>query len=608
MVSSGFFATLQNDSEGGTHFSSSHRSPGAARDQGCYTPRVKLTLLASLLLLPASALAQSADTLYVHGTILTGVGLDAAAPQRVEAIAVAHGEVIATGASADLLAKYKGPSTQVIDLHGAFTMPGFNDAHVHLGEAGRIKLSVDLTGTRSLAEMQARVRAAATTAAPGTWLLGGGWDHTLWASKVLPTRADVDAVTGDHPAIFSRIDGHIAVANSAALAAAGITGATPSPSGGKIDHDAQGEPTGILREDSAMALVRAHVPPPTTAERRRGLELALADASAHGLTSAQDNSDWEDFLVLEQLEREGRLPLRVTEWLAFSDPVATLQAHQASHSQDDRMLHTGMLKGFMDGSLGSRTAAMLAPYADDPGNSGIPRYRQADLDRLAAERAAAGFQMGFHAIGDRAVTMALDAFAVAESATTQANGTGRPAHPREPRYRIEHSQVLAPGDFARYKQLGVIASMQPNHLLTDMAWAPARLGPEREKYAYAWKSFLDAGVPLAFGTDYPVEPITPFRGVYCAVTRMNEAGTQTFHPEQKLTLAEALYAYTQGSAYAEFAEAWKGKLTPGYAADFVVLDRDPFAIAPAAILSTNVIETIVAGKIVYAHKNPPTPQ
>jgi predicted amidohydrolase YtcJ len=244
----------------------------------------------------------------------------------------------------------------------------------------------------------------------------------------------------------------------------------------------------------------------------------------------------------------------------------------------------------MDGSLGSRTAAMLKPYADDSGNSGIPRYQQADLDRLAAERATAGFQIGFHAIGDRAVTMALDAFAAAAKASP------RP----DPRYRIEHSQVLAPGDFARYKQLGVIASMQPNHLLTDMAWAPARLGPEREKYAYAWKSFLDAGVPLAFGTDYPVEPITPFRGVYCAVTRMNEAGTQTFHPEQKLTLAQALYAYTQGSAYAEFAEPWKGKLTSGYAADFVVLDRDPFAIAPAAILSTNVLKTVVAGKIVYA--------
>ena len=513
---------------------------------------MKLPVLAAFLLLSSTALAQSADILYTHGNILTGVALDAPTPERVSAIAIAHGEILAAGTDADLLGKYKGAATQVIDLEGAFAMPGFNDAHVHLGEAGRIKLSVDLTGTRSLAESQQRIRTAAAAAAPGAWLLGGGWDHTLWASQTLPTRADLDSVTGAHPAMFVRVDGHIAVANSAALTAAGITGTTPSPAGGQIDHDAQGEPTGILREDAAMALVRTHIPPLTAAQRRRGLLLALADAAAHGVTSVQDNSDWEDFLVLEQLEREGHLPVRVTEWLAFKDPVATLQAHRSSHGKDDRMLHTGMLKGFMDGSLGSRTAAMLTPYADDPKNSGIPRYQQAALDTMAEDRARADFQLGFHAIGDRAVSMALDAFAAAERAAP---------HP-DARYRIEHSQILAPGDFARYKQLGVIASMQPNHLLTDMAWAPARLGAEREKYAYAWKSFLDAGVPLAFGTDYPVEPITPFRGVYCAVTRMNEAGTQTFHPEQKLTLAQALSAYTQGSAFAEFAEPWKGRLAP----------------------------------------------
>ncbi len=275
------------------------------------------------------------------------------------------------------------------------------------------------------------------------------------------------------------------------------------------------------------------------------------------------------------------------------------------------MLRTTMLKGFMDGSLGSRTAAMNAPYADDPGNSGIPRYTQAELNAMAIERARAGFQMGFHAIGDRAVEMALDAFAAAEQAT-QSNQiqpqvvtpiAGKPfvfPH-RDLRWRIEHSQVVGPGDFARYKQLGVIASMQPNHLLTDMAWAGARLGPERSKYAYAWNSFLDAGVPLAYGTDYPVEPITPFRGVYASVTRMNEAGTMTFHPEQKLTIGQTLYAYTQGAAYAEFSEAWKGKLAPGYVADFVVLDRDLTAVPPHEILGTQVLRTVVGGKTVYMH-------
>jgi predicted amidohydrolase YtcJ len=243
----------------------------------------------------------------------------------------------------------------------------------------------------------------------------------------------------------------------------------------------------------------------------------------------------------------------------------------------------------MDGSLGSRTAAMNAPYSDDPGNSGIPRYAQDKLNQMAIERAKAGFQLGFHAIGDRAVDMALEAFTQAESA----------AAPRDFRFRIEHSQVVSAGDFTRYKQLGVIASMQPNHLLTDIAWAEQRIGPERSKYAYAWKSFLNAGVPLAFGTDYPVEPITPFRGVYCAVTRENEAGTMSFHPEEKLTIGQTLYAYTQGSAFAEFAEKWKGKLAPGYAADFVVLDRDLTAVAHSDILGTAVLRTVVGGKTVY---------
>jgi predicted amidohydrolase YtcJ len=307
----------------------------------------------------------------------------------------------------------------------------------------------------------------------------------------------------------------------------------------------------------------------------------------------QDFSEWEDFLVMQQMEHEGKLPVRVSEWLPFDAPLAELERRRASQPAGDRMLRTGMLKGFMDGSLGSRTAAMLAPYADDPGNSGLPRYEQGKLNRMAAERATVGFQLGFHAIGDRAVGMALDAFAVGEAARAKAGVAG------EPRYRIEHSQVLAPGDVARYKQLGVIASMQPNHLLTDMHWAPARLGPARTEYAYAWKAFLDAGVPLAFGTDYPVEPVTPFRGLYAAVTRRDEADTMSFHPEGVLTIGQALYAYTQGSAYAEFAEGWKGRLAPGYVADFVVLERDLMHATPAAILGTKVLGTYVGGKLVY---------
>jgi predicted amidohydrolase YtcJ len=548
-----------------------------------------------------------ADAIFYDGKILTGVGLDQARLQMVSAIAVRDGVIVAAGADADL-AKWKGPSTQMVDLGDAFVMPGFNDAHAHLGSAGRIKLSVDINGVKSLAEMQQRVKMAADAAAPGTWITGGGWDHTLWASKTLPTKADLDAVTAGHPTFLTRVDEHIAIANSAALAAAGITKTTPDPQGGKIDRDANGEATGIIRE-TAQVLIRQHVPPPTPEQRRRGLELALADAVEHGVTSIQDNSELEDFNVYEQLEREGKLPARISEWLPFDAPVDRLKQLRSMHAADDRMLHTTMLKGFMDGSLGSRTAALKAPYSDDPGNSGIPRFDQAKLNQMTIERAQTGFQMGFHAIGDRAASMALDAFAEAEK-NSPLKADIVPLRERgrrvmhatlvSPRYRIEHSQVVDPADVLRYRQLGVIASMQPSHLLTDMNWAEQRLGRERAKYSYAWKSFLDAGVPLAFGTDYPVEPITPFRGVYAAITRMNEAGTKVYYPEQKLTIWQALYAYTQGSAYAEFTETWKGKLAPGYVADFVVLNRDITAVSPPEILKTDVLRTVVGGKTVYA--------
>jgi predicted amidohydrolase YtcJ len=562
--------------------------------------------LAAFISIAEAQTMAPADAIYYHGNILTGVDLESAHPLRVSALAIRNGMIVATGSDADIQ-KWKGLSTQMVDLHGAFAMPGFNDAHAHLGDAGRIKLSIDLTGTKSLAEMQQRIQAAAKKAAPGAWLTGGGWDHTLWASKKLPTKADLDAVTEGHPAFLVRVDGHIAIANSAALAASGITKTTPDPQGGKIDRDANGEATGIIRE-TAQGLIEKHIPPPTSELRRRGIELALADAAEHGVTSVQDFSDHEDFLVYEQLEREGKLPVRISEWMPFDLPVAQLKQYQASHPQDDPMLHTTMLKGFMDGSLGSRTAALKAPYSDDPDNSGIPRYEQQKLNQMAIERAQAGFQMGFHAIGDRAVSMALDAFAAAQNAgPLRANmqmlhvGTHKVIHATltGSRNRIEHSQVVDPADFARYKQLDVIASMQPNHLLTDMNWAEQRLGPERSKYAYAWKSFLDAGVPLAFGTDYPVEPITPFRGLYASVTRMNEAGTKSFHPEQKITIWQAIYAYTQGSAYAEFMEQKKGKLSGGFFADFVVLDRDVTAIAPPEILKTKVLRTVVNGKTVY---------
>lgn len=506
------------------------------------------------------------------------------------ALAVLNGKIVLMGSNQDV-EKLKGPNTQVVNLLGHFVMPGFNDAHTHLASGGFEKLNVDLVGTKSLGEMKQRIAARAKTAAPGEWITGRGWDHTKWTEQKTPTRQDIDSVTGDHPAIFNRVDGHIAIANSAALKAAGITAASPDPHGGKIDRDDKGGPTGILRE-TAMDLVYSKIPPPTPAQRRRAIELALADAAQWGITSAQDNSDWEDFLTFEQLEKEGKLTLRISEWLPFDAPLAELESRRGHHAASDSMLRTTMLKGFMDGSLGSRTAAMLAPFADDPKNSGIPRYEQDALDQKAIERSKAGFQIGFHAIGDRGARMALDAFALAEQQSNK----------RDFRFRIEHAQVVAPEDYKKFKTLGVIASMQPNHLLTDMNWAEPHIGPERAKYSYAWKEFLDDGVVLAFGTDYPVEPITPFRGVYCAVTRQNEAGTKTYFAEQKLTIHEAIAAYTTGSAYAEFAEKEKGTLSPGMLADFVVLDRDITKVAAPEILKTRVLRTVVGGKTVYEAK------
>jgi predicted amidohydrolase YtcJ len=576
-----------------------------------------MRVLAAALLLGGMALAQrptEPDAIYLGGKVYRGSGANInieistkagrdelvkqmTAAMNPTALAVREGRIIAVG-SDQQIRKLKGKRTSVIDLQGAFVMPGFNDAHTHLSSGGFEKLNVNLTGTKSLEEMKQRIAEGAKTTPTGEWITGRGWDHTKWAVQKLPSRQDLDEVTGDHPAIFTRVDGHISVVNSAALKAAGISGETAAPEGGTIDKDERGEPTGVLRE-TADDVVRAKIPPPTPSQRRRAIELALADAAQWGVTSAQDNSDWADFLVYEDLQREGKLTLRITEWLPFRAPAATLQQHRAQHNAKDPLLHTGLLKGVMDGTLGSRTAAMLQPFSDDPKNTGLPQYSQDELNKMAAERVLAGFQLGFHAIGDAAAEMALQAFAYAQNEYRRTSGAGRGEVQKDFRNRIEHAQVLAPGHYERMKELGVIASMQPNHLLTDMNWAESRIGPERAKLSYPWRSMLKHGVPLAFGTDYPVEPITPFRGVYAAITRKNEAGTAEYVPEEKLTIQEAIAAYTGGSAYAEFAENEKGVLSPGMLADFVVLDRDITKIAPEEILKTRVLRTVVGGRTVY---------
>lgn len=550
------------------------------------------------------AQSSAPDQIFLNGDIYTGAqegfgGAPAKVFPRAQAMAVRAGRIIAVGAN-DEIRKLKDRRTQVVDLGGRFVMPGFNDAHCHLASGGFEQMTVHLAGAKSVEEMEQRIAAAAKTTPAGEWLVGRGWDDTKWTVARMPTRQDLDRVTGDHPAVFTRADGHMAVANSAALKLAGVTRETKDPPGGRIDRDAQGDPAGGLRE-TAQELVKKNIPEPTNAQRRRAAELALADAAQHGVTSAQDNSSWEDFLTYVDLEDAGKLTLRITEWLPFNAPLPLLEEHRAFHSQQDPLLHTGMLKAFMDGSIGSHTAAMLAPYTDEPKNSGLPQYEQAQLDQMAEQRAAAGFQMGYHAIGDRGVSMALNAFAQAEAFVQEKNpNTPQLKQPGGYRFRVEHAQVVAPEDFARFRQLQVIASMQPNHLLTDMNWAIERIGPERAKHSYAWNEFLKDGVVLAFGTDYPVEPITPFRGLYAAVTRKNEQGTKEYVSEQKISMDQAIAAYTTGAAYAEFAETEKGRLAPGFLADFVVLDRDITKVAPPEILKTTVLRTVVGGKTVFS--------
>jgi len=562
------------------------------------------TALILILIMTASVSGQNApekpkaDVIFTHGNVYTGIvdPTSMVAGKRAEAIAVRGDRIFAVGTRDEVL-KAKGPDTKIIDLGGRFVMPGFNDAHMHLAHAGQEKLSVNLVGAKTLDEFRERIRAKVEKARPGEWIVGAGWDETLWPVKAVPTRWDLDEVSSGHPVYMDRVDGHIGVANTRALQLASITVASREPAGGKIDRDEAGTPNGILRE-TARDAVRAVIPKPTHEQRRQAIDLALADLASHGITSAQDNSSWEDFQIYEELEKEGKLTARISEWLPFDDSIESLNRKRSSHPAADDLLHTGMLKGFMDGSLGSKTAALSEPYSDDPKNSGLPQYEADKLNLKAKERVLSGYQLGFHAIGDKGVQMALDAFAEAEKAAKagKVKGAGGGS---DYRFRIEHAQVTTPQQILRFKELKVVASMQPSHLLTDMNWAESRLGPKRAAHSYAWAEFLKHGVVLAFGTDYPVEPVTPFRGLYAAVTRQSENGKKSYYPEQKLSIEQAITAYTTGSAFAEFAEKQKGKLEPGMLADLVVLDRDVTSVPLAKILETEVLRTVVGGRTVY---------
>jgi predicted amidohydrolase YtcJ len=505
-----------------------------------------------------------------------------------------------SGADAPDIKPWLGPNTRIIDIGGAFAMPGFNDAHVHIGQSALTKLAIDFTGVQSLTEFHQRIRAAIKGRAPGEWITGFGWDQTLWPGRRDPTRADLDAVSTAYPMFFARVDGHVAVANSRALQLAGVTQNTPQPATGHIVRDPQtSEPTGLLQEDGATNLVFSKIGAPSPAERRRGIELVLADAARNGITSLQDNSyleisrdvsfSKENFLIYQQLRKEGKLTARITEWLDFTLPVATLNNLRSEWGSTDPWLKTGALKAFLDGSLGSRTAALFAPYSDAPSTSGLLHMDEAKLAPMAIERDRAGFQLAFHAIGDRANHVALDTFA----AVVAANGS------RDRRDRVEHAQVVAPEDFARFGQLNIVASMQPSHLLDDERWASDRIGSERSRGAYAWRTMQQNGVHLAFGTDHPVEPLNPLRGIYACVTRELPQGSARWQPQESLPMKDCLRAYTAGSTYAEFEEKRKGTIAPGMFADVVVYPVNLNQIPPRDLLTTKVKMTIAGGRIIY---------
>jgi len=526
---------------------------------------------------------------YVHGRIYTN---DPANPWA-EAMAVTDGRIACIGKMAHVLLECGGGQlgVETVHLHGQFLMPGFNDAHVHLGGAAADVLAVPLNGVPSVEEMQKRVADAVARHKEGEWITGGGWDHTLWPEKRFPNRQQLDAVAPRNPVIFTHVSGHVAVANSAALKIAEIDKNTPNPPGGEIARDSLGEPTGMLKEDAAMALVRVKIPDPTPEMRRRGMELVLENVAKNGVTSVQDYSAWEDFQVYQQLKEEGKLTVRITEWLPFLASLDELQNRRAQGGTTDPWLKTGALKAFTDGAMGTRTAALLEPYADDPSTSGILTNDPEKLRVMAIQRDKAGFQLAFHAIGDRANRIALDVF----EAVAKANGR------RDRRDRIEHAQVVAPMDFMRFAKLNVIASMQPSHQTTDMRWTEDRIGRERLKGAYAWATMLRNGVHLAFGTDYPVEAISPFRVLYACVTRERPEGgpKDGWEPQEKISLADCIRAYTSGAAYAQFEDGKKGELKTGEYADFIILSSDLTKVPPSQYTHTRVLRTIVGGRTVY---------
>jgi len=550
-------------------------------------------LVATLLLMASSvpetsAVPETADLVLLFAKVWTG---DPARPEAT-ALAARGGRIVAVGSDAEV-GKLRGPQTVVVDGKGRRVVPGFIDSHTHMSMGGFNLLAVDLRKTKDPADFTRQLAEFAKTRPAGLWMTDGAWDHQVWADPVLPTRAMLDPATGDRPACLSRTDGHMMVCNGRALSLAKVTRETSDPPGGVIVRDASGEPTGVLK-DAAMDLVWAARPARTIAELEEALRTAVRHAAENGVTSVQDlPGNSRDLDAWEALRRQGKLTVRVdyrpslSEWETARD--------RRAERKNDEWLRIGGVKGYVDGSLGSSTALFFEPYSDDPKTSGVYASEAIPLEKLegrAAAADAAGFQVEVHAIGDRANAEILDVF----ERIAKKNGA------KDRRFRIEHAQHLRAVDIPRFAKLGVIASMQPYHAIDDGRWAEKRIGLVRSRTTYAFRSLLDAGALLAFGSDWDVAPLSPIAGIDAAVNRRTLDGRNPkgWIPEQRIGVEEALRAYTSSAARAGFAENEKGSLAVGKLADFVVLDRDILSIPPGGIPEARVDATVVGGRVVYS--------
>ena len=545
-------------------------------------------LFLSILIVGACSEVKMADKILVDGKIWTG---NSGQPWA-EAVAFQGNRILAVGTN-KAIRKMAGNETEVIDLKGGFALPGFIDSHVHFLNGGFSLMSIQLRDAASRDEFISRIAAKAKTLAKGEWILNGDWDHTRFIPPELPRREWIDNITPDNPVCINRLDGHMILANGLALKMGGVTRTTPVPPGGEIVKDpASGEPTGILK-DAAMDHVYNKIPAPTLAQNLRAAEAAMKHAAELGVTSVHDMSDPSSFEVYQELLRKNQLTLRLYVYIPVTEVDILERLKLKSPFGNDDLKLAG-LKGFADGSLGSATAYFFEPYTDDPKTKGLlhgQMYPEGIMEKRILSADRAGLQVAVHAIGDRANAIILDIY---EKAGAQ-NG------PRDRRFRIEHAQHLRPADIARFGRLGVIASMQPYHAIDDGRWAEEKIGSERARSKYAFKSLLEKGARLAFGSDWPVAPLDPIQGIYAAVTRrtIDDKNPNGWFPEQKISLEEAIQGFTSGGAFAEFAEMSKGSIEPGKLADLIVLDKNLFEIPPEEIRNAKVRMTILGGRVIY---------